>query len=499
MSRVLPLFVALPIAAASVTALARRHPRRRRVVVLVTFGVLLALAIALVVVTADGRIVVSQIGGWPPPFAIPFVGDLLASLMLVVSYLMIIVCYLFAVARREDEHPFYASLVLVLSAGVAGAFLTGDIFNLFVFFEVMLIASYVLLSLDGTPLQVRAGAVYVTTNLLASTVLVAGVALTYGAAGTVNIAALGQLAADSTTILVATGLLLVAFSVKASVVPVHGWLPRSYPAAPPAVAALFSGLLSKVGVYALYRLYTVVFAGDPSFRSLFLVVASVTMVVGVLGAVGREGIREILSFHMVSQIGYILLGIGLFGALGLAAGIFYMLQYIVVKTSLFLTAGAVETTKGTGTLARLGGVAREQPLLALAFVISALSLAGIPPLSGFFAKVALVRASFSLGEFGAGAVAVIVSFFTLLSMIKIYDGVFADKVAAGAPAAPMAPAATIADLSGGRRVALAIPGLFLAAVTVGVGFGAEGLLALSHRAAEVLVDPSLYVRAVLGL
>jgi multicomponent Na+:H+ antiporter subunit D len=258
---------------------------------------------------------------------------------------------------------------------------------------------------------------------------------------------------------------------------------------------LFSGLLSKVGVYAIYRLYSVVFAGDPEFRPMLLVVACVTMVVGVLGAVGRDGMREILSFHMVSQVGYLVVGVGLFGTLGLTAGIFYMLQYIVVKTSLFLSAGAVETIKGTGLLARLGGVAKEQPLLAVAFIGAALSLAGIPPFSGFFAKVALIQAAFELEQYLVAATAVGVSFFTLMSMIKIYNGVFAQKVSSAARGSEPPPQTAV--LGRGRRAALVGPALFLATITLVVGLWPQGLIELSGRAANSLIERTEYVRAVL--
>ncbi|HMA46338.1 MAG TPA: proton-conducting transporter membrane subunit, partial [Frankiaceae bacterium] len=167
-----------------------------------------------------------------------------------------------------------------------------------------------------------------------------------------------------------------------------------------------------------------VFDADPRYRGVLLVLAELTMVVGVLGAVGRNGMRDILSFHMVSQNGYLLLGLALFGPLGLAAGIFYTVRYIMVKGSLFLSAGAVETLRGTGRLDRLGGMAGGRPVLAVAFLLAALSLAGIPPLSGFVAKVLLIRAAFTDGQYAPGAIAVAVSFFTLLSMVKIWNGVF---------------------------------------------------------------------------
>jgi multicomponent Na+:H+ antiporter subunit D len=409
--------------------------------------------------------------------------------MLTVSALMITVCVVFAAARGDDERRFFHPLVMTLAAGVAGAYLTADIFDLFVFVEVTLIASYVLLTLPGSKRQIRAAGVYVTTSLLASTTFVAGIALLYASAGTVNFAELVGRAAASDRVAVAGVVILVALGVKAALVPVHGWLPRSYSAASPAVTALFSGLLTKIGLYAIFRLYSTLFAGDATLRVPLLVIACLTMVLGVLGAVGRDRVRDILLFHMVSQIGYMVLGLALFGLAGLSAGIFYIFHHIVVKASLLLCAGAVETFEGTGALGRLGALARGRPVLAAAFGISALSLAGVPPLSGFVAKLALLRAAFDLDQYAAGGVAVAVSFVTLFSMVKIWNGVFWGK----RQQEPQ-PAVVV---TGPRAAALVAPAAVLAVLTIVLGLGAQGLWVLSEQAASVLVDPAPYVRAVL--
>jgi multicomponent Na+:H+ antiporter subunit D len=489
----------------------------QRVIVFAATVTVFGIALALVILTAvqdPASTPATQVGQWPPGISIPFVADAFAALMLTVASLIVLAGLAFAVAREEDAHPSFHPLVMVMSTGVFGAFLTADLFNLFVFFEVMLIASYVLLSLGGDRRQVRAGAVYVPTNLLASTVLLAGVGLLYGVTGTVNLGQLHDLAVDSDAVVLAAGVIVVAVAVKASLVPLHSWLPRSYPEASPAVNALFSGLLTKAGVYVLYRLDSVVFAGATGFRTVVLAVAAATMVIGVLGAVGRGDLRGILSYHMVSQVGYLILPLGFFSVAGLTAGIFYLLQYIVVKASLFLSAGAVETETGTGMLDRLGGMAQRRPVLAGAFLLSALALAGIPPLSGFVGKYLLIRAAFENGAYAAGGIAVAVSLLTLLSMIKIWNGAFwgqppaepralepipgmavpAGGAGAGTPTPPPAPA-TLA-LSPGRAAGLAAPALLLAVLTVVGGLGAEWLLQVSRAAAEGLVDPSAYLEAV---
>lgn len=502
MSALLPLFFGIPLAAAAACVVVPDRRVRRWISLGVT-GATLAAAVTLTWVTAGGTTLGVRVGDWPAPFAITFVGDLFASLMLSVAGLMVLACLLFGFLRDEDVHRFYQTLVLVLLAGICGAFLTADLFNLFVFFELLLIASYVLLSLDRSKSQIRAGAVYVSSNLLASTLLLLGVALIYGSTGTVNIATLREVA-SAPGVIAGGSLMLAAFAVKASLVPVHGWLPVAYPSAPPAVAALFSGLLTKVGIYAIYRIYGVVFSSSGTGRTLLLIIASMTMALGVLGAVGRESMRDILSFHIVSQVGYMVMGIGLLGPLGVAGGIFYIIHHIVVKTTLFLSAGAVETLEGTGALSRLGGVARRNPLLAAAFVVSAFSLAGLPPFSGFWAKLVLVRAAFEGSEYGVAAVSIAVSFLTLMSMIKIYNGVFADGSSMTIPDAEVKEGelVTIAGgatgSQGSRRALLASPAAFLAAVSVAIGLAAPGVLELSERAAMGILDASAYVEAVLG-
>lgn len=509
MSVLLPLAIAVPILGAAISAALRRSRTAQRWVTAVVIAGLLATAAALVIATAPGVVVVERVGGWPADFAINLAADPFAALMLATAVLTVAACVWFAGAAGEDDHPLFHPLVLVLIAGSANAFLTADLFNLFVAFEVMLIASYVLLVLPATLEHVRAGAVYVTTNLLASALFVIGIALVYGLTGTVNLASLAAVADAHPALAVPGAVLLVAFSVKAGLVPVHGWLARSYPAAAPAVTALFSALLTKVGIYALYRTYTLLFAGVAGMRTAALVVAGVSMLVGVLGAFGRNRLREILAFHMTSQMGYMLMGLGLFGVAGLTAGVFFTLHQILVKSSLFLSAAAIERLAGTGSLARLGGIARRHPVIAAAFGLSALSLAGLPPLSGFFGKFLLVEAAFVDGAYLIAAIAVVTSLFTLASMVKIWDGALwgeAPGPIATVMGGRLAPVAGGSDdetsipppLSRRRFAGLAGPALLLAVVSLGLGFGAEWLHDLTRTAGELLADNSVYIDAVLG-
>lgn len=326
MASLLPLFVVVPLIAAGIAAFARRSHRWSSVLLLATLAATTIAAGALVAATAQGQVVAAALGGWPGGIAIPFVADVFSALVMTVAGVLTLVSCWFALVGGTGRHPLFASLVLVLIAGVNGALLTADLFNLFVFIEVMLLPSYGLLVIaqkgKGTLRSVVGSRLYVTFNLFVSTVFLAGVALVYGTAGTVNLAELSDAAATSDLTAAAVAVCLFALAMKAAVVPVHGWLARAYPSTSPAVTAMFSALHTKVAIYAIYRIYAVVFEGDQRWLWIGVVLFSATMVVGVLGAVGETRIRSILAFHMVSQIGYILVGVGLFTQLGLTAGIF---------------------------------------------------------------------------------------------------------------------------------------------------------------------------------
>jgi multicomponent Na+:H+ antiporter subunit D len=502
---------ALPLTAAALTVLFRHHREAQRVVTFVALAVVGAAGVGLVRATRDGAAVATDIGAWPRGLSIIYAVDGYAALLLTAMALVAAFALAFAAGRGEDRHPMFLPMANVLLGGVFGSLVTADLFNLFVAYEVMLIASYVLLTLRGGRRQVRAGVIYVAVNLLASTAFLMGTGLLYGVTGTVNLAALHAAVPGDPAATVGAAIVAVAVAVKASLVPLHGWLPRAYVEAGPAVTALFSGLLTKVGVYTLFRLYSVVFAGDPTWRPLLVAIASITMVVGVLGAVGRGDVRGILAFHMVSQVGYLVLPLGLWTTAAVTGGIVYLLQYVFVKGSLFLAAGAVETLTGSGALDRLGGMVRTRPMLATGFMLSALALAGIPPTSGFVGKFLLIRSAFEADAWLLGATAVVVSFFTLLSMIKIWNGVFwgepTDAVSHERTQGPLGlevPAATPRPTSLStlplverrRATELIAPSVIMGLGALVLGVTAQWLIALVEPAAAALLDPVAYLEAV---
>ncbi|HOB73046.1 MAG TPA: Na+/H+ antiporter subunit D [Phycisphaerae bacterium] len=499
---VLPILVPLVTTVALLLAWGRRGLHRR--ISLAGAIALLAAAVGLLVSVWRHGILATQMGGWPAPFGITLVADLFGAIMVVLGGLMglAVIVYSLASIDRGRERFGYHPLLHGLLMGVCGAFLTGDIFNLYVWFEVMLISSFVLLALGGEQAQLEGSIKYVALNLLSSALFLSAVGILYGTAGTLNMADLSQRlsAADRPTLVTAMAMLfLVAFGIKAAVFPLFFWLPASYHTPPVAVSAIFAGLLTKVGVYALIRVFTLLFVQDPAFtHNLILLIAGFTMVTGVLGAAVQGELRRILSFHIVSQIGYMVMGLGLLTVAGLAGSIFYIIHHIIVKTNLFLVSGVVHRLGGSYQLSELGGLYRVRAWLAVLFLIPALSLAGIPPLSGFWAKLMLIRAGLESGRGTIVAVALGVSLLTLYSMTKIWAEVFW-KAPPGKQSepAPRKPAAH-ERLRPRDRLLLYGPVAALATLTVLIGLWAAPVFALAERAAEQLTHPAGYIAAVLA-
>jgi multicomponent Na+:H+ antiporter subunit D len=499
MTLLLTLPILIPFLAAVAALMAwRRRALQRAFGVAGSIGLLFAAAGLFESVRRHG-IQSVQIGNWPAPFGITLVADLFSAVMVVVAGVVGITVIFYSLGSIDPERESfgYHPLVQILLMGVCGAFLTGDIFNLYVWFEVLLMASFVLLALGGERAQMEGAIKYVTLNLLSSAFFLAAIGILYGVAGTLNMADLSRKLAGLPSPGLATTLamlFLVAFGIKAAIFPLFFWLPASYHVPPVAVTALFSGLLTKVGVYALVRVFTLLFVQDIGYtHTLLLVIAGLTMVTGVLGAVAQMEFRRLLSFHIVSQIGYLLMGLGIFTPLALAGTVFFMVHVIFSKAALFLVSGVADRLAGTTDLKKLGGLYRAAPGLSVLFLIPALSLAGLPPLSGFFAKLTLVQAGLGSARYPIVAVALGVSVLTLFSMIKIWTEAFwKDPPASDERKGPGAAGAP------SSQPLLFIPILALAILIVLLGLGAEPLMNIALRAAEQLLNPSEYIRSVLG-
>ena len=489
--------IIVPLGAAVIGFAARGSDRTQRAVSLVAALGLAAIAAALLSAVWNNGIVVAQMGGWPAPFGITLVADHLSAAMVAVTALigLATVIYAFGDIRRGEISYALHPLLHALLAGVCGAFLAGDIFNLYVWFEVMLIASFALLILGGKPSQLDGAVRYAALSLIATTLLLSGIGLLYGLTGTLNMADLHLRVQDveNQGLLTAVAIVFIfAFGLKAAVFPLFFWLPASYHTPRTAVSAVFSGLLTKVGVYALMRVFTLIFTQDVGYtHQILLWVAGLTMVTGVLGAASQNELRRILSFHIISQIGYMILGLALFTMFGLLGGIFYVIHHIVVKANLFFVAGAANRLGGSTELSSLGGFYRNTPLLAILFFIPAFSLAGFPPLSGFWAKLLLIQAAIEKQEFVMAGVALVVGLLTVYSMTKIWLNAFwkARPEESGPPPPPL-PAT--------RKWLLLGPIAALATITLSIGLYVRPLYELAERAAAELMNPASYVEAVLG-
>jgi multicomponent Na+:H+ antiporter subunit D len=500
MTWLVPLVVLLPLIGAASALILGRSRRLQHFTTFAVLSAVLVVSIVLLVVVDSSGPLVMEVGGWQAPFGIVLVVDRLSALMLVVSSLVLLA----VLTPVSIYYPTY----LILATGVFTAFIAGDLFNLYVGFEMLLVASYVLITLGGTTARIRAGVTYIVVSLISSMLFLASIAMIYGAVGTVNIAQASQrmdeIPVDVQIVLHVC--LLVAFGIKAAVFPLSFWLPDSYPTAPAPVTAVFAGLLTKVGVYAIIRTETIIFPG-PELNTALMVVALLTMIVGVLGAVAQADIKRMLSFTLVSHIGYMILGVSLGSAIGTSAAIYYIVHHIIVQTTLFLATGLIERQGGTTSINKLGGLLAASPIIGVLFFIPALNLGGIPPFSGFIGKLALFEAAAEQGTvlayvlIGAGA---LVSLLTLYALVRVWNLVFwrPSSDVEGYESA-LIDNVSEAPHDTAVKTSRATPKLMIAATSGMVAAGialtvfAGPLFGVSARAGADLETPATYVETVL--
>ncbi|NPV87696.1 MAG: Na+/H+ antiporter subunit D [Anaerolineae bacterium] len=485
--------VIAPLTFAILMLLLSNRPQIQRWISLLASATILTIAVLIFRLTLTNGIQTIQAGNWRAPFGITLVVDTFSAVMLVISGALALILAAYSIGQIDPQRTkagFYP-LFFFLLTGVNGAFCAGDLFNLYVWFEVMLMASFVLIALGGERTQIEGAVKYLIPNLLASTLFLCAIGLLYNMVGTLNMAEMAlrlnhvQPYGQVTVVAV---LLLIAFGIKSALFPLFFWLPASYHTPPVTITALFSGLLTKVGVYALYRVFTLLFTQDAVYtHTLILILAGFTMVTGVFGATAQTDMRRLLSFHIISQIGYLLMGLGLFRQQALAAGMYFMVHVILAKTALFMVSGIIFELKGSYNLKKLGGLYAAKPSLSLMFLLPALSLAGLPPLSGFFAKLVLIIAGFELQQYLIVAVGLFVSFFTLYSMTKIWNEAFWKSTSEDAHT-------TVARVNAW----LWVPTLALVALSTAAGVLAAPLYGVCQMAAMQISNPSTYITAVLG-
>ena len=492
----LTLPILMPFATAAAAFLAR--DRRGSGWISVAGSVVsLGLAIHLVMLVLHHGVIAGQVSGWAAPFGITLAADYLAAAMVLITAIIALAVGLWSLAevgqtsRRLGWHGLFQTLI----GGVTGAFLTGDLFNLYVWFEVLLISSFGLLVIGGRKEAIDGAVKYVTLNLISTVLFLGAAGLLYGATGPLNMADLHAAVAahpDQRLMTVIAMMFMVAFGLKAAVFPLFYWLPASYHTPHYAVSAVFAGLLTKVGVYALIRVFTLIFTGDQFYtHGILLWIACLTMLTGVLGAAAQSDFRRILSFHIVSQIGYMVLGLALMTPLALMGAVFYLVHHIIVKANLFLVAGVSRRLTGSSDLYAIGGLYRAAPLLAVLFLIPAFSLAGFPPLSGFWAKFVLVRAALEVQDAVVAGVALLVGLLTIFSMTKIWAEAFWK-------AAPDGREPRLSAIPVRERWIMLTPVAALAAMTIFIGLFPEPFLQFATTSAEQLLDATPYVAAVLG-
>lgn len=486
---ILVLPIAVPLLTAIILLLAPGKPRLQRWISFSGSLMTATAAILLFVRAQQHGIVVLQAGGWPAPFGITLVADLLASMLVVATAIVgvAVTGSAFAGVDPLREASGYHTLIQVLLMGVSGAFLTGDLFNLYVWFEVMLVASFVLMALHRTRAQIEGAFKYVTLNLIASSLFLTALGLLYGGTGTLNMANLAEVFRQreiGTFELVVAMLFFTAFSVKAALFPLFFWLPASYHTPPAAVGAVFAGLLTKVGVYALIRVFLLLFQhAPPEVHALLLGQAACTMLVGLVGAFAQRDFRRVLSFNLVGHLGYTTVGLGLMTHAAVAASMLYMFHHIFVITNLYLISGVFLRLRRTTELSALGSIYRDYPWVAVLSMIPIFSLAGVPPLSGFLGKLALVRATLAGDAWWTSGIILVVGVLTIISMSQLWDQSF------------WKPSSEPDRATMSRVMLLPIAGL--AAVTVGLTIAAEPLFQLTLRASDQLLNPQLYITAVL--
>ncbi|MCO4754172.1 MAG: hypothetical protein KC478_06805 [Bacteriovoracaceae bacterium] len=485
---VLPVFIALCFAL--MMFFFKKH-RFAHHIGLLGLGAILAASVWLLYGSYDEGILVAQLGGWRPPYGISFQADVFSSLINVFIAILAICAYVFSMDEIKSyrAHAGYYSAMFTLYAGANGVLFAGDIFNMYVWIEVLVVSSFLLLSMGQDKKQITGALPYVLLNFLGSMFILSTIALLYGLTGALNIAQISIELASVPDVATATfaAMFIVGIGIKSAIFPLFFWLPESYHRPPAAVSAFFAGVVTKVGVCALFKLFGLVFFREmPYFKDILVWIGILTMVTGVLGAVALYDIRRLLSYHIISQIGYMIFGLALFGVKGLSAAIFFIIHNIIAKSNLFFIGAELKRLGGSYNLQKTRALYRAYPFMSILFFISAYSLAGIPPLSGFWGKLGLAQAGIEEGEYFGVAVCFGVGLLTTYSMTKVWILGFwecSDKTC---------------HLTQKYHLKRNVPIFILSAISLYLGLFPTLVLDLSTLAAEQLLSPELYIQKILG-
>jgi multicomponent Na+:H+ antiporter subunit D len=489
-----PVFIHLLIAIFQLIAW-RKTVTQRILSVGGALGALVAAIILFRQVYLNGTFTVNA-SNWEAPFSIVFVADLLGVTMVLLTSIAAFAVSMFSATGLSRQRMLYGYFPIFhfLVMGLNGAFLTGDIFNLYVWFEVIIISSFVLMTLGGRKNQLEGALKYMSMNILASMFFLTGIGILYGMTGSLNMADLAIKMHDvqnRSLVGITSVFFILGFGIKSAVFPLYFWLPSSYHTPPSAVAATFGGLLTKVGIYAILRVNSLIFIPDDFTRTLLMVIAVLTILTGTFGALNKINIRRLFSYLIVCHIGFMVGGIAMFGKLALMGTLFYLIHDIMVKTNMFLISGVIMQLRGVVTMEKLGGLYKEYPKISLLIAIVLLSLVGIPPLSGFWPKVYLFREAFNEHQYFFVGALIIGSLATLYVIARLWAEVFWKEV----------PADVVIDnkfepMPLSRKFLLIAPIAILGIVSVYIGLNAEVIIQVADRIATELLDTSSYINAV---
>lgn len=473
--------------------------RPQKVLSIVGSGIGLLVSAFLFLLNWKAGHLIVLMGNWTPPYGITFVLDTLSATMVLLTSIVAFAVSIYttaAVSKNRIKYAFYP-IYHFLIMGLLGTFLTGDIFNMYVWFEVVIISSFVLLTLGGKKMQMEAAVKYMALNILASSIFLTAIGLLYGLTGSLNIADIGSKVKniENQGLVQVTALLFfIGFGIKSAVFPLYFWLPSSYHTPPSAIAAIFGGLLTKMGIYALLRVFTVIFQPDAFSLQFFTIVAILTMVTGALGVINKNSIRKAFSYLIVCHIGYLIAGLGLYTEIAFSGIVFYLIHDIIIKSNLFIMSGVIYKIRATYDLRRLGGLYDDYPKISFAMAIVLLSLAGVPPLSGFWPKILLFSESINQGQYALLIALIFASFITLMVLAKIWAEVFWKEL----PKPDGEEIDSFKPLSVSKKTALVSPLIILAAVSLFIGLNAGAIFEVSDRIAHEMIHPSLYIDAVLN-
>ena len=494
-TNILPMLpIILPFLAGVIMLFLGKRPMPHRMISAVTSLIMVGVAAFNVYYVYVNGTMVTFIGNWSAPFGISVVYDMVAALLVLTTSIVtfFVVVYSFQSIGYERERYYYYPMVLFMITGIIGAFTTGDIFNMFVFFEVFLLASYVLITLCSRKIQLQEGFKYLVVNIVSSNFFLVGLAYLYSVTGSLNMAdihiKLSNYDGNLAIMTIVAVVFLFVFATKAGLFPLYFWMPGSYNAPPMPVIALFGALLTKVGVYAIARIFSLFFTNDVgNTDQVLLLLSLLTIIVGSIGALAYTNMKQIIIYNIMIAVGVIMVGFSMMDYAGTVGSMYYLIHDMIIKAALFLLIGFIIYRTGKNDAADLGGLIRQHPVVGWTFFIATLSLAGVPPFPGFFGKLYIVESAFDNGHAIAAILVLLSSLVVLYSVIRIFIKVFW-----GEPAQPI-------ELKNIKSDKLLFSAVGLVIISAVFGLSADFLFPIFEMAAESFFDPSSYSNYLMGV